>query len=274
MPKSSVTKLEKLSNTLRQDVIKMLVKAGTGHPAAALGLADIFTVLYFEILKHNPKKPAWENRDRLCLSCGHACPILYAALARSGYFPLAKLNTLRKFGSQLQGHPSLTDLPGVENSSGPLGQGASVAVGRALAAKTNKQSHLVYCVTSDGEHNEGQLWEAVMSAAKFGLDNLIFIVDRNNIQIDGFTEDIMPLESLKLKYEAFNWQVFETDGHDIEKLIEVFNLAKKSFGRPKVIIAQTVPGKGVSFMENDWHWHGQAPNSKQGSSALRQLKVK
>ena len=250
----------------------MLVKAGTGHAAASLDLADIFAVLYFEVLKHNPKNPHWPNRDRLCLSCGHAAPILYAALAYSGYFPIAKLNSLRKSGSPMQGHPSLRDLPGVENSAGSLGQGASVAVGRALSAKMNKQAHFVYCVVSDGEHNEGQLWEAVMLAAKYSLDNLIFILDRNNIQIDGFTEDILPLEPLKAKYEAFNWRASEIDGHNIEEIIESINQVKKIKGQPKVIIAHTVPGRGVSFMENDWHWHGQAPNEKQGVAALKELK--
>jgi len=267
----SVQKLKKMANTLRQDVIKMLAEAGSGHSAGSLGMADVFSALYFKILNHKPKKPNWSNRDRLILSCGHIVPIRYAAMARSGYFPVKELKTLRKLGSRLQGHPSYLDLPGLECSSGPLGQGVSVAVGKALAGKMNRKKYFVYGITSDGEHDEGQTWEAIMTAAKYKLDNLIFILDRNKIQIDGYTKDIMPLESLKAKYEAFNWFVLETDGNDIEKVLKAIEIAKRVKDQPKVIIARTVPGKGVSFMENDFNWHGKAPSKAEAEKAIAEL---
>ncbi len=269
--KYNLKKLKKTANFLRQDVIKMLAEAGSGHSAGSLGLADIFAALYFNILNHKPKKPNWPNRDRLILSCGHIAPIRYAAMARSGYFPVKELKTLRKLGSRLQGHPSMADLPGLENSSGPLGQGVSVAVGKALAAKMNRKKYFVYCITSDGEQDEGQTWEAVMAAAKYKLNNLIFILDRNQIQIDGYTQDIMPLEFLKTKYEAFNWFAMETDGNDIEKVIKSLEIVKRGKDRPKIIIARTVPGKGVSFMENRWEWHGRTPSKNEAEKALAEL---
>jgi transketolase len=271
MKKLNIEQLKKMANTLRQDVIKMLAKAGSGHSAGSLGMADIFAALYFNILNHNPKKPLWEKRDRLILSCGHIVPIRYAAMARSGYFPVVKLMTLRKLGSALQGHPSFLDMPALECSSGPLGQGVSVAVGKALAAKMNKQKHFIYCITSDGEHDEGQTWEAIMTAAKYKLDNLIFILDRNMIQIDGFTEDIMPLTHLHEKYLAFKWHVQQINGNKMEEILSAINKAKKISGKPKVIIVHTVPGKGVSFMENKWEWHGKAPNQQEAEEALKQL---
>jgi len=271
MKKHNIKQLKEIANTLRQDVIRMLAKAGSGHPGGSLGMADIFSALYFNVLKHNPKKSKWSKRDRLCLSCGHIVPIRYAAMARSGYFTVAKLMTLRKLGSALQGHPSYLDMPALEHSSGPLGQGVSVAVGMALAAKINKQKHFVYCITSDGEHNEGQTWEAIMTAAKYKLDNLIFILDRNMIQIDGKTEKIMPLEPLKAKYQAFNWSVLEIDGNDMKQVLTALNKAKKIKGKPKVILAHTVPGKGVSFMENKWEWHGKAPSVGEAKRALEEL---
>ena len=271
MPQNNIEKLQKTANTLRQDVIRMLAVAGSGHSAGSLGLADIFAVLYFNILKHNPKNPKWSKRDRLCLSCGHVVPIRYAAMARSGYFTVSKLMTLRKLGSAVQGHPSYLDMPALEHSSGPLGQGVSVAVGMALAAKIRKQKHLVYCVTSDGEHNEGQTWEAVMTAAKYKLDNLIFILDRNMIQIDGFTEKIMPLTHLHEKYQAFKWYVQQIDGNDIKQILKAIEKAKKIKNKPKVILAHTVPGKGVSFMENKWQWHGKAPDKEEAQKALMEL---
>jgi transketolase len=267
----SIQKLKKMANTLRQDVIKMLVEAGSGHSAGSLGTADIFSALYFNILNHNPKKPLWDKRDRLILSCGHIVPVRYAAMARAGYFPLSWLKTLRKLGSKLQGHPSYIDLPALECSSGPLGQGVSVAVGMALAAKMNKQKHFIYCITSDGEHDEGQTWEAIMTAAKYKLDNLIFILDRNMIQIDGFTEKIMPLTHLHEKYLAFKWQVVQIDGNNMEDILKTINKLKKLKGKPKVIIAHTVPGKGVSFMENKWQWHGKAPSIEEAKKALIEL---
>jgi len=267
----TIKELEKIANQLRQDIIKMLTEAGSGHSAGSLGLADIFSALYFQILNHNPKKPKWEKRDRLCLSNGHIAPVRYAAMARSGYFPVSELKKLRKLGSALQGHPSYLDMPALEHSSGPLGQGVSVAVGMALAAKLNQQEHYVYCITSDGEHDEGQLWEAVMAAAKYKLDNLIFIMDRNNIQIDGYTNQIMPLESLKAKYDAFNWHVIEIDGHNMEQIIDACEIAKTIKEKPTMIIAKTIPGKGVSFMENQWQWHGKVPSKQEAQKALAEL---
>jgi len=269
--KNNIQQLEEIANSLRQDVIKMLTEAGSGHTAGPLGLADIFAALYFNVLKHNPKNPKWELRDRLCLSCGHVVPIRYAAMARAGYFPLSWLKTLRKLGSKLQGHPSFQDMPALECSSGPLGQGVSVAVGMALAAKLKKQKHFVYCVTSDGEHDEGQTWEAIMTAAKYKLDNLIFILDRNMIQIDGFTEKIMPLTHLHEKYLAFKWHVQQIDGNNIAEFIQAVNKAKIVKNKPKVIIAHTIPGKGVSFMENDYNWHGKAPSVEEAKRALEEL---
>ncbi len=272
MNKLNIEQLKKMANTLRQDVIKMLAKAGSGHSAGSLGMADIFSALYFNILRHDPKKTKWEKRDRLILSNGHICPVRYAAMARSGYFPVAKLMTLRKLGSALQGHPSYVDLPSLECSSGPLGQGVSVAVGMALAAKINKQKHFVYCITSDGEHDEGETWEAIMAASKFKLDNLIFILDRNMIQIDGFTEKIMPLTHLHAKYQAFKWHVQQIDGNNMKEILSAINKAKKIKNKPKVIVAHTVPGKGVSFMENKWQWHGKAPTKTEAELALNELK--
>lgn len=269
--KKNIQQLKKMATILRQDVIKMLAEADSGHPAGSLGMADILAALYFNVLNHKPKKPNWPNRDRLILSCGHIAPIRYAAMARSGYFPVKELKTLRKLGSRLQGHPSLLDLPGLENSSGPLGQGVSVAVGKALAAKMNRKKYFVYCITSDGEQDEGQTWEAIMLAAKYKLDNLIFILDRNKIQIDGYTDDIMPLEPLKAKYEDFNWFVIETDGNDMEKVIKALEIVKRAKGQPKIIIAKTVPGKGVSFMEDNWQWHGKAPSKDEAEKALKEL---
>lgn len=269
--KYNLKQLEKMANTLRQDVIRMLAEAGSGHTAGPLGLADIFAALYFNVLRHNPKNPKWEQRDRLILSCGHVAPIRYAAMARAGYFPLSWLKTLRKLGSKLQGHPSYQDMPALECSSGPLGQGVSVAVGMALAAKLKKQKHFIYCVTSDGEHDEGETWEAIMTAAKYKLDNLIFILDRNMIQIDGFTEKIMPLTHLHEKYLAFKWQVQQINGNNIKEVLASIEKAKKIKGKPKVIIAHTVPGKGVSFMENKWEWHGKAPSVDEAKKALEEL---
>ncbi len=266
-----IIKLQEKASIIRQDIIKMLVEAGSGHSAGSLGLADIFAAFYFNILHHNPKKPKWDKRDRLCLSNGHVVPVRYAAMARAGYFSVSKLKTLRKLGSPLQGHPSYHDLPALEFSSGPLGQGVSVAVGMALGAKMNKQKHFVYCITSDGEHNEGQTWEAIMSAAKYKLDNLIFIIDRNMIQIDGYTEDIMPLTHLHEKYQAFKWHVQQIDGNDMKQILKSIEKAKKIKNKPKVIIAHTVPGKGVSFMENKWQWHGRAPSKTEAARALQEL---
>lgn len=268
----SVTKLKQIANQIRIDVIEMLARAGSGHPGGSLGMADIFTVLYFNVLNHTPLNPKNPNRDRVVLSNGHICPVLYATLARAGYFPLAKLKTLRKINSSLQGHPHNLSLPGVETSSGPLGQGISQAVGMALAAQMDSAWHRIYCLTSDGEHNEGQVWEAIMLAAKYKLKNLTVIVDYNGIQIDGYTKNIMPLHSLRKKYEAFGWEVKEVSGHHIGELMRV--LKSKPTHGPLAIIAHTIPGKDVSFMEDKWQWHGQAPDHEQAQAALRELQHK
>lgn len=268
---SDVKQLQLTANSIRQNIIRMLVAAGSGHSGGPLGMADVFTALYFHVLKHNPKAPAWEERDRLFLSNGHICPVQYATMAEAGYFPAEELLTLRKFGTRLQGHPHNRALPGIETSGGPLGQGLSIAIGAALAAKLDKKKHRVYCITSDGEHDEGQTWEAIMFAGKMKLNNLCAVMDRNNIQIDGHTEDVMPLEPIRAKYEAFNWHVIETDGHNIHHLIDAFDEASSVYEKPSMIIAHTVPGKGVSFMENDYEWHGKTPSQEQANVALKEL---
>ncbi len=274
---SKIKELEKQANEIRISIIEMLVEAGSGHTAGPLGMTDIFTALYFYSLKHNPKKPDWAERDRLVLSNGHICPVLYATMAHSGYFPVEELKTLRKFGSRLQGHPHRDYLPMVENSSGPLGSGLSQAVGMALADRIDKgvsSDRFVYALTSDGEHDEGNTWEGVLLAGKEKLHNLIAIMDRNNIQIDGFTEDIMPLESVRAKYEAFNWHVIEINGHDMREIVEAIEEAKSIFEKPKMIIAHTVPGKGVPAWERKFEWHGKAPNKEEGAIALKELRKK
>lgn len=271
IPLTSIKDLQLIANTIRQDIIRMLFAAGSGHPAGSLGLADIFTALYFNVMHHNPANPHWEQRDRLILSNGHVCPVRYATMARAGYFPISELATLRKLGSKLQGHPSRLDLPGVELATASLGQGLGVAVGIALAGKLKKQSHKIFCVSSDGEHDEGSTWEAIMAASKYKLDNLVNIIDRNNIQISGFTHDVWPLEPLKAKYEAFGWKVFEVDGHNFKQLLSVFKQTEKVKNRPVCIIAKTIPGKGVSFMENSYHWHGKTPSAEEAKKALAEL---
>lgn len=265
-------KLEEKANIIRQDIIKMLLEAGSGHSAGPLGMTDIFTALYFHILKHDPKKPDWEERDRLILSNGHICPVRYTAMAHAGYFEVDELKTLRKLGSRLQGHPHRTALPGIETTSGPLGSGLSQSCGLALAGKMDKADWRVYCLMSDGEQDEGNTWEAVMLAAKYKLDNLIAVMDRNNIQIDGFTENIMPLDNLKAKYEAFNWHVIEVDGHNIQMFVTAVEEAKTIHEMPTLILAHTTPGKGVSFMENKYEWHGKPPNKDEAEKALQELR--
>jgi transketolase len=265
------TKLYLLSNSIRQNIVRMLHEAKSGHPAGSMGLADVFASLYFNVLNHDPKNPSWEGRDRFVLSNGHVCPGLYATLAEAGYFPKEELMTLRKLGSRLQGHPHRESLPGIENSSGPLGQGLSIAVGMALVAKREKKGWRVYCVCSDGEHNEGQIWEAVLLASKFRLGNLTAIMDRNLIQIDGFTEDVLPLESLEEKYRAFGWHVISIDGHNIQQIILACNEAKTVLDKPTMIIAHTVPGKDISFMEFITEWHGKSPGDKEAITALEDL---
>jgi transketolase len=268
---NDIKKLYLLSNNIRQSIVKMLHAAKSGHPAGSMGLADVFTALYFNVLNHDPKNPNWEGRDRFILSNGHVCPGLYASIAEAGYFPKEELMTLRKLGSRLQGHPHRETLPGIENSSGPLGQGLSIAVGMALVAKREKKSWRVYCVCSDGEHNEGQIWEAALLASKFKLGNLVAIMDRNNIQIDGFTEDVLPLEPLEEKYRAFGWHVINIDGHNIQQIISACNEAKTRIDKPTMIIAHTVPGKDISFMEFITEWHGKSPGDKETTTALEDL---
>ena len=268
-----IKSLYEVANRLREDVIQMLVEAGSGHSAGPLGMADIFAAMYFYVLNHKPKNPNWELRDRLILSNGHICPIQYAALARAGYFPMKELGTLRKINSRLQGHPHRGSLPGIETTSGPLGSGLSQSIGMALAAKLNNEKHRIYCMMSDGEHDEGNTWEAVMFAGKNKLNNLTAVMDRNNIQIDGFTENVMPLEPIRDKYEAFGWNVIDVDGHNIEEFISAIWEAKAVYEKPTMIIAHTIPGKGVDFMERKYEWHGIPPNKQQAKEAMRQLRT-
>lgn len=265
--------LEHIAHELRQLLIPTLLEAGSGHSAGPLGMADIFTAFYFHILKQNPQEPLWEDRDRLVLSNGHICPIQYVALARAGYFPIEELKTLRKLNTRLQGHPHRGTLPGIETTSGPLGSGISQAIGMALAAKLDKKNYHIYCLTSDGEHQEGNTWEGVMLAGKLKLTNLTVVVDRNDIQIDGNTENVMPLEPFRLKYESFNWKAFEVDGHNIETFVEAVRAAKNVGEQPVVLIAHTIPGRGVSFMENDYTWHGKPPNKEEAEKALKELEA-
>jgi transketolase len=264
--------LEDLANKLRQDVISMVSGAGSGHIAGPLGMAEIFATLYFYILKHNPKEPNWPDRDRVVLSNGHICPILYAALSRAGYFPLEELKTLRKLNTRLQGHPHRGALPGVETTSGPLGSGLSQTCGFALAAKLDHKKYRIYCLMSDAEQQEGNIWEAVMFASKYKLSNITAIIDRNNIQIDGFTENVMPLEPLREKYESFGWHVLEINGHDVSQIISAIYEAHAIFEKPTVIIAHTIPGKGVSFMEQDYRWHSRPFAPGEAEKALKELR--
>ncbi|MFH0928354.1 MAG: transketolase [bacterium] len=278
-----VEKMEEIANDIREDIIKMLVAAGSGHSAGPLGLADVFTALYFHVLHHKPKQPLWEGRDRLILSAGHLCPVRYAAMARAGYFPISELKTLRKLGTRLQGHPERPRFPALESTSGPLGEGLPQAAGLAYAATMDKKTWNVYCVMGDGELEEGIVWESLLFAGKNALRNLIVIVDRNNIQIDGYTEDVMPLEPLRAKFEAFNFHVLEINGNDIRAVIDACNEAKTIYEKPKVIIAHTIPGRGIDYMEFDYRWHGDPPGNRmtektppkedQAAVALKELRT-
>lgn len=274
--------LEETANQIRQSIIEELIEAGSGHTAGPLGMTDVFTALYFHIMKHDPKKPDWPERDRLVLSNGHICPVLYPTLAYVGYFPKEEIMTLRKFGTRLQGHPHRTSLPGLETTSGPLGSGLSQAVGMAIAAKMDGLKNNIYCLMSDAEQQAGQVWEAAMLAGKLKLDNLTGLIDRNNIQIDGMTEDIMPLEPLRAKYEAFNWHVIEINGHNFEEIVNGFETAQAIYEKPVLIIAHTIPGKGVPEIEFDYHWHGippgkgpdkPIPQKEQGREFLARLRT-
>lgn len=272
--KVPLERLETIANEIRIDIIKMLERAGSGHSAGPLGLADIFTALYFEILNHDPKKPDWNERDILILSNGHCAPVLYTTMAHAGYFDKKELLTLRKLGTRLQGHPERTRLPGMENTSGPLGSGLSQAAGMALALRMDGEDHRkVYVVMGDGEQDEGNVWEAAMLAGKYKLNNILAFTDRNNIQIDGPTESVMPLDDLKAKWEAFGWYVLEINGNDMEAIIDASNMAKAVTEKPTMIIAYTIPGHGVDFMEYDFHWHGIPPNHEQAVKALHELRT-
>ena len=261
------------ATAVRSTILEMLLAAGSGHTAGPLGMADIFTALYFRVMVHNPKDPSWEERDRLFLSNGHIAPVRYATMAHAGYFPVEECLTLRKFGSRLQGHPEREKLPGVESTSGPLGSGLSQASGYAYAARMDGKKFRVYCAMSDGEQQEGNTWEAVMFAGKYRLSNLTAIMDRNNIQIDGVTEDVMPLEPLRQKYEAFNWHVIEVDGHNIPQFIVACEEAKAIQERPTLILAHTIPGKGVREIENDFRWHGKPPSADEAKRFLDELRT-
>ena len=279
-----VKELEIKANEIRQSIIEMLIEAKSGHTAGPLGMADIFTLLYFHVLRHDPENPSLEDRDRLILSNGHICPVLYATMAHAGYFPISELKTLRKFGSILQGHPHREWLPALETSSGPLGSGLSQAVGMAIADRMDDKSpeKYFYCLMSDGELECGQTWEAVMLAGKEKLHNLVAIIDRNGIQIDGFTKDVMPLDPLKEKFESFNWHAIDVNGHDFRALNEAIGEAQSVYGKPSVLIAHTIPGKGVPEFERDYRWHGNPPGKgpeddipkdKQGEAALNRLRT-
>ncbi|KKP89015.1 MAG: Transketolase domain protein [Berkelbacteria bacterium GW2011_GWA2_35_9] len=269
----NIEQLSLHANSVRESIIKMLYSAGSGHSAGPLGMADIFVALYFKLLTIDPSQPKWSERDRVILSNGHICPVWYATLAERGYFDKKELVNLRKLGSFLQGHPHRDLKYGIENSSGPLGQGFSQAVGVALAGKMNNKDYFTYCLSSDGEHDEGQTWEAIMLSAKEKLSKLITIVDRNYIQIDGYTENVMPLDDMAEKYRAFNWHVQEIDGNNFSEIIEAVENAKAVFDRPSCIIARTIPGKGISFMENDFNWHGKTPNKDEEIKAINDLRT-
>ena len=265
--------LETKANDIRESIIEMLVEAGSGHTAGPLGMADIFTAFYFHILNHDPRNPLWEERDRLILSNGHICPVQYAALAHAGDFPIEELKTLRKFGTRLQGHPHRGALLGIEITSGPLGSGFGQAIGIAYAARMDNKKFRTYVFMGDGEQDCGIIWESAMFAGKNKLSNLTGIIDRNNIQIDGMTEDIMPLESLRAKYEAFNWHVLEIDGHNFEEIVNAVEEAKAIYEKPTMIIAHTIPGKGIKEIEFDYKWHGIPPNKEQAAKFLDELRT-
>lgn len=269
----TVQTLEHKAQDIRQTIIEMLVAAGSGHTAGPLGMADIFAAFYFHILKHDPAHPEWDGRDRLILSNGHIVPVRYAAMAHAGYFPVSECLTLRKFGSRLQGHPERMRLPGLETTSGPLGSGLSQAAGIAYGLRMDGTKNRVYCVMSDGEQDAGNVWEAAMFAGVNRLSNLTAVIDRNNIQINGMTEHVMPLENLRQKYEAFNWHVIEVDGHNIGEFIHATDQAKAIYERPTLILAHTIPGKGVPEIEFDYRWHGKPPTKEEAKKFLHELRT-
>ncbi len=268
----SVEELEKMSKVVRRGIIDQVYKAGSGHPGGSLSIADIMTVLYFYELNIDEKNPSWENRDRFVLSKGHCVPALYSCLANRGYFDVSELSEFRKIEGNLQGHPDMTKVPGIDMSTGSLGQGLSCAIGMAIAGKLDKKDYRVYCVLGDGEVEEGQVWEAAMSASKYKLDNLCVIVDNNNLQIDGTIEEVMSPYPIDEKFKSFGFQIIKIDGHDIKEIISSFEVAKNIKEKPVCIIAKTIKGKGVSYMENKVGWHGKAPNQEEYKIAIEELK--
>jgi len=273
LSEAKLKELQLKANDIRQSIIDMLEHAGSGHTAGPLGMADIFTALYFHIARHDAKNPMWEDRDRIILSNGHIVPVRYAAMAHAGYFPIKELRTLRKFGSRLQGHPERQKIPALETTSGPLGSGLSQASGIALGAMMDKKKFTTFCLMSDGELQAGNIWEAAMFAGNNKLSNLIGIIDRNNIQINGMTENVMPLEPLADKWKAFNWHVIEVDGHNIEAFVSAVNEAKAIYEKPVMIIAHTIPGKGIKDLEFDYTWHGKPPNKEEEEKFLKELRT-
>lgn len=267
----NLQELSEMCLEVRRDIVRMTAAAGSGHPGGSLSSVELMVGLYFTKLRHDPQRPDWPERDRFILSKGHVAPVLYSVLARSGYFPVEELLTLRQLGSRLQGHPHMLALPGVDNSSGSLGQGLSQANGLALAARLNQQDFRVYCLLGDGELQEGQVWEAIMTAAHYKLDNVCAIVDYNELQIDGNVEDVMGLAPLRDKWEAFNWHVIEIDGHDMEQVLAAYEEANQTQEKPTVILAKTIKGKGISFMEDRPEWHGRAPKKEELEKALAEL---
>lgn len=261
------------AEAIRETIIEMLVAAGSGHTAGPLGMTDIFASLYFHVLNHDPKNPAWPERDRLFLSNGHIVPVRYATMAHAGYLPIEETLTLRKFGSRLQGHPERLRLPGLESTSGPLGSGLGQAAGYAYGARMDNKKFRIYCAMSDGEHDSGNVWESAMFAGANKLSNLTAIIDRNNIQINGMTEQVMPLENFRAKYEAFGWHVIEIDGHNIEAFCDATEEAKAIYEKPTVIIAHTIPGKGIKEIEFDYTWHGKPPSKEEATKFLSELRT-
>ncbi|HJW85966.1 MAG TPA: transketolase [Candidatus Brocadiaceae bacterium] len=267
-----IESMEERAKVIRRHVVRMLARAGSGHPGSSLSTVDLLVALFYNKLKHNPQQPAWPDRDRFVLSKGHGCPALYAVLSEMGYFGIDKLDTLRQFGSILQGHPCMKTTPGIEISGGSLGQGLSVGLGIALAAKLDKKDYRTYVMLGDGEIEEGQVWEAAMAASHYKADNLCAIIDQNGLQIDGFIHEIMSSYPIPDKWRGFGWHVIEINGHDYKAISSAYDEAEKIKGRPTVIVAKTIKGKGVSFMENQVDWHGKAPSKEEAERALAELK--
>jgi len=270
-PAQTVPELEQTAKQLRRHVVRMVFEAGSGHPGGSLSAADVVAALYFRVMKHDPASPTWPDRDRFIMSKGHAVPIVYAAMAEAGYFPVSELTTLRKLNSRLQGHPSAKDLPGIEASTGSLGQGLSIGLGMALGLRMDGRSSTVYVMLGDGEIEEGQVWEAAMAAAHYKADNLVAILDRNRFQLDGPTAEIMEVEPVVDKWRAFGWRVLDIDGHAMQQVVHALEVARERTGRPTVIVAHTIKGKGVSYMENNNAFHGKAPTREELERALQEL---